>query len=60
MKIFTVIVPAKAAVVYEVSADNLDHAKQLILEGEAEYKGQAEWEEDLDSNHWEVCADDSN
>lgn len=57
---FTVRVPVTAWACYDVEADDTDHAMRLHRDNGTDWTGDIGHIEDWNSNHWEVCADDSN
>ena len=57
MKRFLVCIPTECLTVYSVEAEDEDDAKQAVLAGEGEKEGYDNWEEDTDSNNWEVYQD---
>lgn len=56
---FIVEVPLSATIAYTVYADNAEHAKELVLSGEGSHDDYANYDEDQDTNNWDVYADES-
>jgi len=51
---FRVVIPVNGYVEYIVDADNADDAKEKAALGEGEFFYPYEYNEDADSNNWEV------
>lgn len=55
---YSVYVPVVASLEYIVEADSPDDAIDAVLCGEVDHHDIHFWEEDKDSNNWEVRAGD--
>ncbi len=54
MKRYVVRVPVDVVAIYEVMAENVEDAKQLVLGGGGKFDEFDYGNEDIDSNNWEV------